>query len=361
MKELMQRLSGVDADASAAVNVIAYFDTLLARGAGIAAFVRGAAVLAGCPAGLEHPRHRIWIRADSSGETTRQPHSIDAIDRWPHQDLDDGSGGVVWIERNDAPQSSDAVLLERFAAGVHITLERISPVGLGDDAAATEILLVPTSTAEMRRKAAARLGIRDDAVVRVVASDTDSHALGLRRSAIVNTSVGSVCATLLIDGDPFPPGFLGIAPEAPISEVPEAWLRALTALRLTSDAVPAVRWINLGAMSLLAEMYDGDPPFHPDLDSVEQVAQRPWGLATLDALSQQDSLRGAASQLGIHHSTLQRRKELAEKLLGFDVGLPSGRTRLVLAVSLHRLHYRTFSAGRVQPSEVDSATVRPAP
>ena len=46
------RLAALDPDATAAVRVIAYFDELAEGRAGIEAIVRGAAVLAGCPARL---------------------------------------------------------------------------------------------------------------------------------------------------------------------------------------------------------------------------------------------------------------------------------------------------------------------
>jgi hypothetical protein len=53
MKGLLLRLSAVDADAEAAVRVIAYFDALVERGATPVELVRAAAGLAECPAGLD--------------------------------------------------------------------------------------------------------------------------------------------------------------------------------------------------------------------------------------------------------------------------------------------------------------------
>jgi hypothetical protein len=350
MKELMQRLSAVDADASAAVKVITYFDTLLARGAGIAAFVRGAAVLAGCPAGLAHPRQRIWIRAEATGESTTEEVAVGDLTRWPHEELDDGSDGIVWIERVGDPQSCDAVLLERLAAGIHITLERISPIDVGDDAAAVEILLSSNSTADMRRKAARRLRLPDRAYLHVVASAaTDDDQPG-RRSAVMHTAVGLVRATLFEPGDMYPTGRAGVGPEVSTTDLPASWAKALTALRLTSALAPIVRWDDLGALALLAGEPGSDPPEHPDLQCIEQIAREPWGLATMDALTTNDSLRGAAAQLDIHHSTLQHRKALIEETLGFDVALPMGRTRLVLGLALYRLHHDTFRSDRADPA-----------
>ncbi|MGD2101965.1 MAG: helix-turn-helix domain-containing protein [Acidimicrobiia bacterium] len=338
----MQRLSAVDADASAAVKVIDYFDTLLARGAGIAAFVRGAAVLAGCPAGLAHPRHRIWIRADPTGDTSSREVGLDDVSLWPHEKLDDASDGVVWIERVGDPQSSDAVLLERLSAGIHITLERISPMDVGDDAAAVEILLSPTSTGEMQRKAARRLRIPEDAELFVTASPINTQEHPSRRTATMHTSVGMIRATLSDAEDPFPKRRTGIGPTVAIPRLPESWAKALTALRLTSNSMPILRWEAIGPLVLLTGEMGSPAPSHPDLDRIEAIAQEPWGLATLDALTTNDSLRSAAACLDIHHSTMQHRKELIEDALGFDVGMPWGRTRLVLSLGLYRLHHNTF-------------------
>src|SRR5512139_2962928 len=67
MKELIQRLSALDEDATAAVKIILHFDTLLGQGAGLESFVRGAAVLSGHPAGMAHPRHRLSLRVEADG------------------------------------------------------------------------------------------------------------------------------------------------------------------------------------------------------------------------------------------------------------------------------------------------------
>lgn len=86
MRELIQRLSALDDDAASAMKMIARFD---AQG------------------------------------RSMKPHSdAAAILTWPHQFLEDGSDGVVWLERPaDRSGSSDAVILERLAAGVHLTIE----------------------------------------------------------------------------------------------------------------------------------------------------------------------------------------------------------------------------------------------
>ena len=99
MKELIQRLSALDEDATAAVKIILHFDTLLGQGAGLESFVRGAAVLSGYPAGLAHPQHQLSLRVDANGRPAPPVEDLADVDKWPHRGLDDGSGGVVWVER----------------------------------------------------------------------------------------------------------------------------------------------------------------------------------------------------------------------------------------------------------------------
>jgi DNA-binding PucR family transcriptional regulator len=41
--------------------------------------------------------------------------------------------------------------------------------------------------------------------------------------------------------------------------------------------------------------------------------------------------------LGLHHSTIQSRQARLEELLGFKLGTADGRTRAMIALTLHRL------------------------
>ena len=67
MKELAGRLTALDPDAGAAVQVISYFDRLAEPRAGLEALVRGAAVLSGCPARLVDAGRRVRLRVEPDG------------------------------------------------------------------------------------------------------------------------------------------------------------------------------------------------------------------------------------------------------------------------------------------------------
>ena len=87
-------------------------------------------------------------------------------------------------------------------------------------------------------------------------------------------------------------------------------------------------------MLILARAYDPDVP-HEDVtrlarcDAVES--------AVLRALVEADSIRSAATKLGMHHSSVQARHETLTRELGYDPRTPIGRMRYVAAALLLRL------------------------
>ena len=65
MQELAGRLKALDPEASETLRVISYFDALTAGHASAEVLVRGAGMLAGCPAGLVSPT--LDVRVDARG------------------------------------------------------------------------------------------------------------------------------------------------------------------------------------------------------------------------------------------------------------------------------------------------------
>src|ERR1041384_4697811 len=115
MKGLLLRLSSVDADAEAAVRVIAYFDELVARRARLADLVRAAAALAECVAGLRRgdasPPLRFAPNGERAGAAVAEPMSAD-LGRDP--------AGLVWLERPGPSGPLDDLVLERFAIAARL-------------------------------------------------------------------------------------------------------------------------------------------------------------------------------------------------------------------------------------------------
>lgn len=85
MEELAGRLTALDPDAGVAVRVIAYFDRLAESRAGLEALVRGAAVLAGCPARLVDEARHVRVRVEPDGTRRDADSAPDAA--WPREPL----------------------------------------------------------------------------------------------------------------------------------------------------------------------------------------------------------------------------------------------------------------------------------
>ncbi|ULR54970.1 helix-turn-helix domain-containing protein [Streptomyces deccanensis] len=336
MKELAGRLTAVDPDAGAAVRVIAYFDALAEARAGLEALVRGAAVLAGCPARLVDAERRVRVRVEPDGR--RRDSDLPPDPAWPSAALAPGGVPALWLERAGGAEPSvvDAVILERAAGVLRLVLDRTrgrAPVAPDDDPALVETVLDATAAERDRLHAARRLGL-----------DPDDPTTLTRAVA----PLGGRPRILRVSGDEQPAGLpegrVGVGPAVSVLGLPGSWEAARTALRFTAEGTardPGERVVfadDLGGIALLAELTSpgAEPP--PDVRDLERAAaDSPWMLATLHAVASTSSLRSAATAVNVHHSTLQDRLIHAEALLGWPVRTPQGRLRLQLALTMRHL------------------------
>ncbi|MBZ9641353.1 helix-turn-helix domain-containing protein, partial [Streptomyces sp. PSKA30] len=114
--------------------------------------------------------------------------------------------------------------------------------------------------------------------------------------------------------------------------------------RLTAEGTaqdPGSRVVHadgLGDIALLAGLVTPGAEVPSDVRILESAAAHaPWVLATLHAVASTTSLRAAAAEINVHHSTLQDRLTHAETLLGWPVRTPEGRFRLQLALKIRLL------------------------
>jgi len=333
MKELAGRLTALDPDAGVAVRVIAYFDRLAESRAGLEALVRGAAVLAGCPARLVDEARHVRIRVEPDG-TRRDPDSAPDAG-WPREPLilEDPLGAALWLERDGgAPSVVDAVILERAAGVLRQVLDRTRGRAPAEGAALIETLFDPT--ADVRDRLLAAKPLLGHAVA-------DPKAL-FRAVAVF----GGRPRVLPADSDlpALPTTRLGVGPAVPVLELPRSWSAARTALRFTAAGTPhdpgarVVHADDLGDLALLEKLVvpGAEPP--ADVRALEAtIADAPWMLMTLHAVATTASLRSAATEINVHHSTLQARIVHAEKLLGWSIRAPQGLLRLHLALSMRHL------------------------
>ncbi len=349
MRELIGLIGAVDDDAAGALRVIAYFDTLVERGASIGDFVRGAAAQAGCAAGFADPSRGQVIRADAAGR------ALDPVapERVSTVEVLDDLGAQVWLERAGPPSVVDAMVLERFAAGVRITLERtrdrdrIGP--------SLRVLLDEQTGPEQRRAAADRLGINGPATVLAAAPLAGGPDGPPRDAGRLVARIGRVHAIVRPgrDSGDLAGRRVGIGREADPDHLHESWAQALVALRTTSDGAPGepgdtvVRYADLGGLAVVAEQISAVAAEVADVRALDAVAAaHPWALGTLDAVIRHLTVRKAATELHVHHSTLQERIVHLRRELGFDVDSPIGRQRAALALALRRLRNSGDLIGR---------------
>ncbi|MFC9430481.1 helix-turn-helix domain-containing protein [Streptomyces sp. NPDC056987] len=336
MKELAGRLAALDPDAGAALHVIAYFDRLVEGRAGLEALVRGAAVLSGCPARLVDEERGVRIRVGPDG--VRLDGGAPPGPHWMSAPLEPGGVPAVWLELATPPGPGGVhpMVVERLTAAARAVLDRTrgrAPIRRpGDDPASVEVLLDASAPAPARRRAAGRLGLGNTALARAVAA------------------AGAPPAVEAVPGPEARPSGAGgrragIGPAVPVLGLPASWAAARVALRFTAEGDerdPGPRTVyadDLGSLVLLADAVGAGAEPVPDVRALERaVAAAPWAALTLHTVAFAPSLRAAATELTVHHSTLQDRLAQAEQWLGWPVRDPYGRLRLQLALMTRRLH-----------------------
>ncbi|MFF2119230.1 hypothetical protein ACFVXH_18075 [Kitasatospora sp. NPDC058184] len=320
MHELIGRIGALDPRAAEALKVVSYFDTLITGDVGLDGLLRGAAALSGTVAGAE--RHGRTSRRDPEGRLLDGTAGREARTL-----VRPCSSGSVWLEREGGEHLSDAVIVERLAFAVDLLdLRR-------DAGGALETGLDAARTVNERMTALARLRLAAGTRIRLIATGVDERVPG-PPSAVLPTRYGILRATLDTTGSVPLPGRAGLGPWVRADRAPASWDGAVVALRLTTEATPAVDATDLGAMLMLAEAHDPHAP-HDDVRALLRLDAR--SATVLRVLVESDSVRAAAAELGMHHSTLQARHEALTRDLGYDPRTTTGRMRYIAAALLQRL------------------------
>ncbi|WP_313896110.1 helix-turn-helix domain-containing protein [Streptomyces sp. YIM 98790] len=354
MKGLLLRLSSIDADAAAAVRVIAHFQALLDCRVTPAALVRSTAGLAECPAGLELADGRTFRCGPDGVALTGPPEHVSGrVALRP--------AGRVWLERPGAERPLDELVLEWLAIAAR-TMEQPSMVA---DPALVELVLSRREAIADRARALRLLGLAPELPLRVVvvtdeAREPDVAALALLgRSAVPGTvrvaRVGTLGAVLVQHGTTAASPLaelravaresvrVGIGAAAGGLRAHESWEQARVALRFTTAGPPddaVAGHDELGAVTLLAEIPPDRLRRLPDTEALEALAAAEGGrmqLAALAAFCRTGSLRLAAAELHLHHSSVAARLAHVEGALGWRLRDPGDRFRAQLALYARRL------------------------
>ncbi|MEU4365240.1 hypothetical protein [Promicromonospora sp. NPDC023987] len=350
MQELVGRLTALDPEASETLKVVAYFDVLVAGGVGLAALLRGAAVLSGAVAGAVDGRRTYRIgpdgdrltdgpatdgpatgRAEGAGHAELQP-------RWPTSTI---SNGRVWLERHGSPHANDAMVVERLALAVDLVAARHP--GRADSS--LETALDATRDTAERRVALSRLRLDPAREVRVVVrpvshpasrpvSHLVSHPVSAAPSTVVATSYGLLRAVVLGHDEQLS-GPAGVGLRRRADELPESFRTAVLALRLLPADDAVVDATDLGVVLTAVSVLEPVAAQQPDVVALARLDRRTR--AVLDELAGSESVRAAAAALGMHHSTLQVRHDALTSELGYDPRSLDGRARYRVARLLLRL------------------------
>lgn len=369
MKGLLQRLSALDPDAATAFRVIAHFEALLGSRLDAVALARSTAGLAECPAGLELADSRVVRFAGDGGELAGAPSPTSVS----------GSVGLVpagrvWLERAGQAGPFDELILEWMAIAAQVLIGhpvRSAAPNVADPAL-VEIVISGRDAVEERARALRLLGLAPQQPLRVVAV-TGASAIGtaaeivslfgrcgLPSSATVRVSALGGSGVALVqrrDGCASPAAELrealdrrpcrgmrvGVGGEASGLDARRSWTEARLALRF---AVPGpvgqavVDHGSLGVVALLAEFPMESLAAQPDVRALAQVAAGEGGASAIEALTvflRTGSLRQAAVELHLHHSSVAVRLSHVEEALGWRLHDPEDRFRAQLALYARRL------------------------
>jgi hypothetical protein len=343
MRQLAARLEALDPDVGKALKALAYFDRLIEGRVGIEGFVRGAAVLGGHTAGLVDPDRAVQIRVNPDG--LRLTATVIPDERWLTRTLDASWSARVWLETTAAPGAVEEMVIDRFAQGARLVLERTRGRPHTGDEATVEVLLDAAAPRELRMRSARALGFTDQDRLRAFAVlDSSGLKTGGQGLLVVKPRVRRSGAERFEV-----PGRMGIGTAGSILDLPASYRSAVAALRLTTSGTrddPGPRHLcadHVGALVTLADTEAVRSTSFVDVERLKKAAEdNDEFLATLDAFVTHISLRAAADHLHVHHSTMQSRMQQAEKLLGWSINSTEGRFRLQMALALRLLQRKEF-------------------
>jgi hypothetical protein len=368
VKGLLLRLSALDSDAEAAVRVIAYFDRLVERAATPGEVVRATAALAECVVGWASSGNPDAgaLRFAPNGAAVGAEVPIQSSASAPVDPSDSASTARVWLERPGTSAPLDDLVLERLALTARLlgSARRRTPAPNLADPALVELVLAEREAREDRARAVHLLGLAASLPVRVLAvrpapgRDPIAEAVALVSPArgprtVRVAAIGEVAAVLLqppAGADALPPvlraalavqdnsSVAALGGAAPPLDARRSWHQAQLALRFAVPGTTDTAFIEhdaLGTLALLAELPAQRLRTEPDVLALDALASTRAGaldVAALEAFCRTGSLRQAAAELHLHHSSVAARLARVEQAVGWRLDTPGDRFRARLAV-----------------------------
>jgi len=341
MEALVERLSRLDSQAGGSIRVVMFYDTLMRRRVDLPALARASAGLAECAAGIRLHGTGQAIRASHDGRQAPAPPA--PASTMVPVTLDGEEIGTAWLERPGPPGPLDELLLERLAIAAAAVVERYGPARTTmADPALVELVISSEADEAARARALRLLGF---------AAGLPVHVAAVHSQLPLDQVGGLVCPARLVKAAPLADVGVILAATIDPARFPagvhagigaagspgRSWREARTALRFAGPREPVIRYDDLGALALLAEIPPGAARDNTDVAAIARVAGNPVDLETLDAYCATGSLRRAADVLHLHHSSVARRLEQIGKTLGIELIEPTGLMRARLALTAWRV------------------------
>lgn len=386
MRGLVQRVRRADPDAARSIAVISHFDDLNARQAPLQELARAAAEMTASTVlvwDLLNARSVVMTSDAAPSVTTDSAPIRHELPQYGAIEIQGnlyvsiqtaaGSIGVIRLEKREQEwHDFDFMVAERLAASVAIEATRVQhqqvaearmdPASLvqlvttGLDQADVQlaltraqlpadckllVIIVRSRRDVIGPHVAARLVVEGLSASGILARATTIDALGL----VVAAHAPGIQDTLmkLCESSEFGDMSLslGMGTFQNPSNLSQSWEQAVQALNLVSprgDANTLSVFNDLGALALIGRIPPADVEALPDIAHLRQmVAADPLDLQLLEIYCETASMRMVAQYTHMHHSSVDYRLKRIAKILGFDLGSPSGRLRALLAVKLLRV------------------------
>jgi hypothetical protein len=372
MRALVRYVSNFDTHAESALKVIGYFDALVEHRATLEGCVRAAAGLSQCNAGLRDDAASWSLRFNYRGT---QMDGIGAPTTTRVIRLGDRDVGEVWLERDDGAEPLDELVVERMALAAGI-LWHGSTRPSRSATALIELVLTNSTSTEERGRALRLLGFHPErplSLLAVTADDTDklpealsiisdviqdwpsSHEHHVIRTAVLG-NIGGILVQAGLEASlelsnrlsplqRMPDVRVGAVLRATSDDAAPAWTQAQTATRFSGilGFGQIVDYGELGSLALLAALPHTNLQSNRDLKALADLASSRRGLVTIETLQKclsSNSLRAAAAEMHLHHSSVSHRLRHAEATLGLQISDPQSRLRAEIALILWQLSNR---------------------
>ncbi|ORA26983.1 PucR family transcriptional regulator [Mycobacterium aquaticum] len=371
MGEGQVHIAELGLDAASVLRITAVFDHLIESKAGADRMLATAAAIAGCAVGARWVSGEV-LRCDAEGRMPPTRHVPDAVS---------GVDPEVWLERDGAGYPLDPVLLDRLRHALRVRAAGAVALHI-DDPALLEVVLSAKEYREERARAIRLLGLDENRPVCVLAVSAASPPAALRiitdqlgdrsvRSVTIGSAIAVLCqgaldtrdlaealeaaivtafpAPLTTESDRGP--WVGIGSCTGVFAAATSWHQALRALRFASSTGfgrRAIAYDRLSALELLAELPREQVLQNPDVARINKFAATPAGASAIDtfeAFCVFGSLRAAAAELHVHHSTVAARIAAVEEEMGWHLDDPIDRFLATLTLMVRRITLSSSELG----------------